>query len=77
MHFSASVLVALAATASAIDIRGFGPDSCNGGYRACVGINPNVCCSFSGSSSSGLASIGVAAVSDVRASDELECAGLI
>ena len=62
MHFSSSVLVALAATVSAIDIRGFGPDGCNGGYRQCGGINPNVCCVFSSSRTSGLASIGIAAI---------------
>lgn len=46
MHFS-SLLLGLAATASAIDIRGHALDSCNGSYRACTNINPRVCCIFS------------------------------
>ncbi|KAL8388881.1 hypothetical protein RB599_010177 [Gaeumannomyces hyphopodioides] len=61
MHFSSSVLVALAATASAIDIRAYRLDNCNGSTRSCTGINPNVCCTFGGAST-GMASIGVAAI---------------
>ncbi|KAK1656511.1 hypothetical protein BDP55DRAFT_109264 [Colletotrichum godetiae] len=61
MHVS-SLLVALAATASAIDIRAHTGDNCAGGSVACTGINPNVCCSFSSSASSGRSSIAVVAI---------------
>lgn len=61
MHFS-SLLLGLAATASAIDIRGHALDSCNGSYRACTNINPRVCCIFSESASSGRVSVDVVAV---------------
>ncbi|KAI8242818.1 hypothetical protein K4K57_012565 [Colletotrichum sp. SAR 10_99] len=58
MYFSvSSILLGLAATASAIDIRAHVGDNCAGGYTACVGINPNVCCSFSSSASSGRAKL--------------------
>ncbi|KLU84422.1 hypothetical protein MAPG_03465 [Magnaporthiopsis poae ATCC 64411] len=62
MHFSSSILVALAATVSAIDIRAYGADNCNGGYRQCANINPDVCCVFSDSDRSGLTSISAAAI---------------
>ncbi|KAL8386364.1 hypothetical protein RB599_007980 [Gaeumannomyces hyphopodioides] len=61
MHFS-TILLSLAATASAIDIRAHGDASCRGGFRSCTNINPSVCCSFSGSASSGLLSISIAAI---------------
>ncbi|KAH9433824.1 hypothetical protein MCOR02_005862 [Pyricularia oryzae] len=61
MHFS-SLLLGLAATASAIDIRGHALDSCNGSYRACTNINPRVCCIFSESASSGRVSVDVVAI---------------
>ncbi|KAK1702306.1 uncharacterized protein CLUP02_07094 [Colletotrichum lupini] len=61
MYFS-SLLVVLAATASAIDIRAHVGDNCAGGSVACTNINPNVCCSFSSSASSGRSSIAVAAI---------------
>ncbi|KAI8175814.1 hypothetical protein K4K54_004980 [Colletotrichum sp. SAR 10_86] len=63
MYFSvSSILLGLAATASAIDIRAHIGSSCAGAYVACVNINPNVCCSFSSSGSSGRSSISVVAV---------------
>ncbi|WYZ42274.1 hypothetical protein EsH8_V_001169 [Colletotrichum jinshuiense] len=61
MYFS-SLLLTLAATASAIDIRAHVGDGCVGSYTACVNINPNVCCSFSSSVSSGRSSIAVVAI---------------
>ncbi|EJT72391.1 hypothetical protein GGTG_09257 [Gaeumannomyces tritici R3-111a-1] len=60
MHFSSSVLVALAATASAIDIRAYQADGCNGSTRSCANINPNVCCTFP--QDAGMASVGFAAI---------------
>jgi hypothetical protein len=63
MHFSI-VLLTLAATASAIDIRGWTGNSCIGSYTACTGVNPNICCEFSQSSSSNRVSISVTAVSE-------------
>ncbi|KAG8664884.1 hypothetical protein FPOAC2_13786 [Fusarium poae] len=61
MHFSI-VLLTLAATASAIDIRGWTGNSCIGSYTACTGVNPNICCEFSQSSSSNRVSISVTAI---------------
>ncbi|TDZ65271.1 putative secreted protein [Colletotrichum trifolii] len=61
MYFS-SLLLTLAATVSAIDIRAHSGDNCSGGYAACANINPNVCCVFSNSATSGRASIAVAAI---------------
>ncbi|KAL0936273.1 uncharacterized protein CTRU02_208488 [Colletotrichum truncatum] len=57
-----SLLLALAATASAIDIRAYTGDNCAGGYVACVNINPNVCCSFSSVESSVRSSIAMVAI---------------
>ncbi|EJT79319.1 hypothetical protein GGTG_04404 [Gaeumannomyces tritici R3-111a-1] len=61
MHFSAALL-SLATTALAIDIRGHANSNCGGGFRACTNINPNVCCVFSTSASSGLLSVSIAAI---------------
>ncbi|CEI67685.1 hypothetical protein FVEN_g9504 [Fusarium venenatum] len=61
MYFSGLILT-LAATASAVDLRAWSGASCNGSFRACVGLNPNVCCSFTDSASSGLLSISVNAI---------------
>ncbi|KAF9873052.1 hypothetical protein CkaCkLH20_09562 [Colletotrichum karsti] len=61
MYFS-SLLLGLAATASAIDLRAHPNDGCTGSYSACVNLNPNVCCSFSSSSTSGKATIAVVAI---------------
>ncbi|KAK1993699.1 hypothetical protein LX36DRAFT_615465 [Colletotrichum falcatum] len=61
MYFS-SLLLGLAATASAIDIRCHIGDNCAGSWVACVNINPNVCCSFSSSANSGRSSVSVAAI---------------
>ncbi|KAF6828984.1 hypothetical protein CPLU01_08214 [Colletotrichum plurivorum] len=58
MRFS-TIIVALAATVSAIDIRAHIGDSCVGSYRACRNINPRVCCSFSSSANSGRSSVSV------------------
>ncbi|GKU13933.1 unnamed protein product [Fusarium langsethiae] len=58
MHFS-GLLLTLAATASAIDIRGWGSDGCQGSFRACTGVEPRICCIFSESSSSGRYSVSV------------------
>ncbi|TDZ35733.1 putative secreted protein [Colletotrichum spinosum] len=41
MYFS-SLLLTLAATVSAIDIRAHSGDNCSGGYAACANINPNI-----------------------------------
>ncbi|KAL3295417.1 hypothetical protein RB213_015752 [Colletotrichum asianum] len=69
MYFSvSSILLGLVATASAIDIRAHIGSSCAGAYVACVNINPNVCCSFSSSGSSGRSSISV-----VARADDLSC----
>ncbi|TLD28205.1 hypothetical protein PspLS_03756 [Pyricularia sp. CBS 133598] len=61
MHFS-SLLLGLAATASAIDIRGHSQDGCRGGYRSCTNSNPRVCCSFNSSATSGRSSVAVVAI---------------
>ncbi|XEV01219.1 hypothetical protein FSHL1_006506 [Fusarium sambucinum] len=61
MYFSGLILT-LAATASAVDVRAWTGTSCNGSFRACAGINPGVCCSFTDSASSGLLSISVNAI---------------
>jgi len=61
MHFSL-LFLGLAATAFGIDIRAHTGDGCAGSYVACVNINPNVCCSFSSSRSSGRSSIAVVAI---------------
>lgn len=63
MYFSA-LLLALAATASAVDVRAYGDTGCNGGWVGCGGINPGVCCVFSNSASSGKLSVSVNAVSE-------------
>ncbi|KAK1976917.1 hypothetical protein LZ30DRAFT_636003 [Colletotrichum cereale] len=57
-----SLLLCLAATASAIDIRAHSGDNCAGGWVGCTNINPNVCCVFSSSASSGRASVAVVAI---------------
>ncbi|TLD27047.1 hypothetical protein PspLS_04319 [Pyricularia sp. CBS 133598] len=56
MRFS-SLVLGLAATASAIDIRGHDQDVCRGGYVACVNVDPNVCCTFGGKASIWVAAI--------------------
>ncbi|KAG5659158.1 hypothetical protein HG530_011812 [Fusarium avenaceum] len=61
MYFSA-LLLALAATASAVDVRAYGDTGCNGGWVGCGGINPGVCCVFSNSASSGKLSVSVNAI---------------
>ncbi|KAH7186201.1 uncharacterized protein B0J16DRAFT_288163 [Fusarium flagelliforme] len=61
MHFS-GLLLALATTASAVDMRAWIGSSCEGAFVACVGLNPNVCCVFSNSANSGRASISVNAI---------------
>ncbi|CAF3496627.1 unnamed protein product [Fusarium graminearum] len=61
MHFS-GLLLTLAATISAIDIRGWTSDGCRGSFRACIGIDPRLCCIFSETSSSGRYSVSVNAV---------------
>ncbi|KAK1961025.1 hypothetical protein LY78DRAFT_706793 [Colletotrichum sublineola] len=62
MYFS-GLLLTLAATASAIDIRAYTGTGCNGGWVGCANINPNVCCVYSNSASSGRLSISVNAAS--------------
>jgi hypothetical protein len=62
MYFSA-LLLTLAATASAVDVRAYSNTGCNGGWVGCAGINPGVCCVFSNSASSGRLSVSVNAVS--------------
>ncbi|KAK1999417.1 hypothetical protein LX36DRAFT_655553 [Colletotrichum falcatum] len=62
MYFSSALLVTLAATASAIDIRAYTGSGCDGGWVGCAGINPNVCCVFSNSASSGRSSISINAI---------------
>ncbi|OBS29639.1 hypothetical protein FPOA_03578 [Fusarium poae] len=61
MYFSGLILT-LAATASAVDVRAWKSDVCSGSSRACVGLNPGVCCSFTDSANSGLLSISVNAI---------------
>ncbi|KAI6372556.1 hypothetical protein MCOR25_003715 [Pyricularia grisea] len=58
MQFSA-ILLTLAATASAIDVRGFVGDNCSGAWVGCANLNPNVCCTPFGGSR---ASVGFAAI---------------
>ncbi|CAF3468778.1 unnamed protein product [Fusarium graminearum] len=61
MYFSA-ILLTLAATASAVDVRAYSNSGCNGGWVGCAGINPGVCCVFSNSASSGRLSVSVNAI---------------
>ncbi|GKU14530.1 unnamed protein product [Fusarium langsethiae] len=61
MYFSA-LLLTLAATVSAIDVRAYSDTGCNGAWVGCAGLNPNVCCVFSNSASSGRLSISVNAI---------------
>ncbi|KAM0237870.1 hypothetical protein ACHAP5_008878 [Fusarium lateritium] len=61
MYFSA-LLLTLAATASAVDVRAYSNTGCNGGWVGCGGINPGVCCVFSNSASSGRLSVSVNAI---------------
>lgn len=61
MYFSA-ILLTLAATASAVDVRAYSDTGCNGGWVGCANINPGVCCVFSNSASSGRLSVSVNAV---------------
>ncbi|KAK1976143.1 hypothetical protein LZ30DRAFT_667343 [Colletotrichum cereale] len=61
MYFS-TLLLTLAATASAVDVRAYTSSGCNGGWVGCAGINPNVCCVFSNSASSGRLSVSVNAI---------------
>ncbi|CCF32666.1 hypothetical protein CH063_05006 [Colletotrichum higginsianum] len=62
MYFSSLLFLGLAATASAIDVRGHYGGTCDGAYVGCANINPNVCCVISGSASSGRTSVSVAAI---------------
>ncbi|KXJ87897.1 hypothetical protein Micbo1qcDRAFT_178545 [Microdochium bolleyi] len=43
-----TILLALAATAAAIDIRAYGTTTCKGAYVSCKGASPDKCCSFGG-----------------------------
>ncbi|CZS75084.1 unnamed protein product [Fusarium graminearum] len=61
MHFS-SLLLTLIATISAIDIKGWTSDSCQGSFRAYIGINPRLCCIFSETLSSGRYSVSINAI---------------
>ncbi|CAG7558781.1 unnamed protein product [Fusarium equiseti] len=61
MHFS-GLLLALATTASAVDLRAWTGSSCDGAFLACVGLNPDVCCVFSESAGSGRLSVSVNAI---------------
>ncbi|KAF4975468.1 hypothetical protein FZEAL_7747 [Fusarium zealandicum] len=61
MYFSA-LLLTLAATASAVDVRAHTGTSCSGGWVGCAGINPSVCCGFSNSAGSGRLSVSVNAI---------------
>ncbi|EYB29736.1 hypothetical protein FG05_30214 [Fusarium graminearum] len=61
MHIS-GLLLAFAATASAVDLRAWTGSSCDGAFLACVGLNPNVCCVFSNSAGSGRLSVSVNAI---------------
>lgn len=57
MLYTRIVLISLAATASAIDIYMQWGDNCDGPSTICNGINPNVCCTVSGSKTVGFRGI--------------------
>ncbi|RGP68821.1 hypothetical protein FSPOR_5027 [Fusarium sporotrichioides] len=61
MYFS-TLLLTLAATASAVDIRAYLDTGCNGAWIGCAGLNPSVCCVFSDSPNSGRLSVSVNAI---------------